>query len=82
MRCHLFCVLKDPKFVVIRGHFKYREEHEVGILRHEPALLELTEVTEVDIYLVGASCRKGSHWILLSRGPEYTVLQRGHTNGQ
>lgn len=38
----MFCVLKEHTLIVVRGHFKYREEHEVGILRHEPAVLELT----------------------------------------
>lgn len=33
---YLFCVLKEHKLVV-RGCFKYREAHEVGIQGHELA---------------------------------------------
>lgn len=36
--------------------------------------LQYEKVTAIDIYLGGANCRKGSHWILLSRGMILLIL--------
>lgn len=67
-RWHLFCVLKDLNLVVVKRHFKEREEHETGMLRHEQPWLGLIprESNRSRHLRYRWEWQKGGYWILLS----------------